>query len=240
MKKDGSYGTSVSINSSFSTAQNIGGVSGSNCENKFKPKRGVLTVQKDRPGLFNKFSQKSISIGAKQSIKKRKCDSERGKGMEKELFMADQPRRQKYETQRIIENIQYDNSYSQKPRRSNKKASGPPRESKKTQICLENSFESDREAGFKGGQPQEGTPLVVKNDITFSFNNLSETKFSATKQPVSKKKRPSRLVSENKRKSKNVFLDDEDEQVFLYDPKATGKRGTPGLDSGFKKGTGFY
>jgi hypothetical protein len=228
LKKEISYGTSISINSSFSTAQNVGAFNNSNYENKFKPKRGMLTVQKDPQKMHNKYSHKNISIGSKTTVQKRICDSDRLPTEKKELYIAEQPNREKYETQKLIEEIMYDNCYSKKnsvilkSRKSNKKNNVLiNKDPRKTKICLENSFKSDKETGFGQKNPEKEIAKAnskLQNDNTFSFNNLSETKFSSKKKPICKVKRPSRLVSENKQRtgSHNIFLDDEEEDQNIY------------------------
>lgn len=207
LKKDVSYGTGISINSSFSTAQNIG-YTNSNCENKFRPKRGILTVKHKQ--MFSKFSQKNISIGNKIN-KTRNCDSERGPKNDKVLYLADQPQRENYDTQKLIETIEYDKKYEPKSsftKRSKKVSKKISNDHKKTKISLQQSFESDKETGFK---PNPSNQLKSGNDNTFSFNNLSETKFSSIKKPIKKIKRPSRLVSDNKnnKEVRNIFKDEE-------------------------------
>ena len=217
LKKDISHGTGISVNSSFSTAQNMGGYTNSNCENKFrpKPKRGILTVEECRKKMFNKFSHKNISIGSKVK-QTRNCDSERTPKNDKVLYLAEQPERENYDTQKLIETISYDKKY--KPKSSIKKKHkkvhkkmGNEKDHKKKKISLKQSFESDKERGFKPIPNQ----MKSGNDNTFSFNNLSETKFSSMKKPIKKVKRQSRLVSDNKnsQKVKNVFLDEDDNEM---------------------------
>jgi hypothetical protein len=223
LKKDLSYGTGISINSSFSTAQNMG-YTNSNCENKFRSKRGILTVEHKK--MFSKFSQKNISIGNKIN-QTRNCDSERGPKEEKVLYLADQPQRQNYDTQKLIETIEYDKKYEAKSvKKKQRKGSKKVYEQKKKKISLKQSFESDKERGFK---PKQSSKMKIGNDNTFSFNNLSESKFSSMKKPVKKVKRPSRLVSDNKnnKEIRNVFKDDE--EIYKGSQFSEGKKKKNGL-----------
>lgn len=225
LKKELSYGTSISINSSFSTAQNMNGFNNSNCENKLrKPKRGVLTVEGESQKMFNKYSHKHIPTQPRKR-RQRNCDSERIAEADKELYLAEQPVQCKYDTQQLIERIEYDKRYSKEPSRKREKRCekklGEHREQRKKKIDLKNSFESDKEDGF--GPLPGGPGLKAANDNTFSFNNLSAPKFSAKAKPILKDKRASRLRSDNKRASgvRNVFKDDDSETGFC-EKKATG------------------
>lgn len=206
LKKEGSFGTSVSVNSSFSTAQNMGAFNNSHCENLRGPKRGVLTVEKERQQMLSKYSQKALARGPRAPP--RNCDSDRAGPGDKELFLAEQPVARNYDTQKLIERIEYDKRYA--------KHSGRRRERRtpqKKKIALKQSFESDKETGFGAAPAKAKAGLEGCGKNTFSFNNLAQPKFNARQKPVLKPKRPSRLVSENKARPKptNVFKDDEDD-----------------------------
>lgn len=233
LKKEKSYGTGISINSSFSTAQNLGGFKECSVqENKEKPKRGILTVKVSKQNMFNKHSSKDFSVNKMNNKTIEISDHENLK----EIFLAEQPKRMDYGTQKIIEGMSYDHRYkkggslnssskfSEKSGNINiqlqtnsKKRSSKKEDFKRTKIALRNSFESDKDTGFRVSPIVKisGAGTKISSGNTISFNNLSDAKFSSIKNSISKPfckmKRSSRLVSENKgRTNSNVFKDDLD------------------------------